>query len=265
MVRRALGNHHVGPDTLLVTSDLGKTEPVADATESRAELIALVRGARHVLFDFDGPICRLFAGRPARNIARQQVSWLERQGLGHALTDAERRDPDPHNALRSLGQQRPASDLVAEMEKRLTEEELRAVATAWPTPFADPLIRTWSAMGVRLAIATNNSPEVARLYLEGRGISACFEPHLYGRTQDLTLLKPDPYCLNRALNALGASPATALMIGDTASDLLAARAAGVAFLGYARNETKRGELEGAGAAHVVGSLGEVLTILLERC
>ncbi|MYT72297.1 MULTISPECIES: HAD family hydrolase [unclassified Streptomyces] len=265
MVRRALGNHHVGPDTLLVTSDLAKqTDTVADETEYRGELTDLVRGARYVLFDFDGPICRLFAGRPAEWIAREQVAWLDAQGLGDALTREERADSDPHSALRSLGLQRPSSDLVVEMEKRLTDQELQAVPTAWPTPYADPLIRTWSAVGARLAITTNNSPEVARRYLEGRGLSACFEPHIYGRTQDLERLKPDPYCLNRALNAMGAAHAATLMIGDTPTDLRAAEAAGVAFLGYARNEDKKRTLREAGASQVVESLEGLLRILQNR-
>ncbi|MYW67852.1 HAD hydrolase-like protein [Streptomyces sp. SID8379] len=266
MVRRALGNHHLRPDTLLVTSDVVKqtdavTDSVAEETEPHGELTGLVRRARYVLFDFDGPICRLFAGRPADLIAREQVDWLDAQGLGEALTAQERVDTDPHSALRSLGLQRPRSDLVVEMEKRLTAEELRAVPTAWPTPYADPLIRTWTAMGARLAITTNNSPEVARRYLEGRGLSGCFHPHVYGRTQDLTRLKPDPYCLHRALNAMGAAPASALMIGDTPTDYLASRAAGVEFLGYARNERKAGLLRDAGARVLVGSLEPVLGAL----
>ncbi|MEV1020515.1 HAD family hydrolase [Streptomyces sp. NPDC050264] len=224
-------------------------------------LAELVRGVRHVLFDFDGPICRLFAGIPAPVIAREQVHWLDEQGLGEVLTTAERTDEDPHGALRSLGLQRPDSDLVIEMEKRLTEQELRAVHSAWPTEHADPLIRTWTAVGARLAITTNNSPEAARRYIEGRGLSGCFEPHIYGRTQDLRLLKPDPYCLNRALRAMGAAPGGALMIGDTPTDLYAAQAAGVAFLGYARSERKAGRLRDAGARRVIGSLEPILTIL----
>jgi phosphoglycolate phosphatase-like HAD superfamily hydrolase len=251
-----------------VTSDTTKqTVPVSEEPGNRREpseaarLAELVRGARHVLFDFDGPICRLFAGRPAPVIAREQVLWLDAQGLGEALTPAERTDDDPHSALRSLGLQRPDSDLVLEMEKRLTEQELRAVRSAWPTEHADPLIRTWTAVGARLAITTNNSPEAARRYIEGRGLSMCFEPHIYGRTQDLRRLKPDPYCLVRAMQAMGAAPAATLMIGDTPTDFRAAEAAHVPFLGYARNERKAALLREAGARHVLGSLKPILTIL----
>ncbi|MFJ8827366.1 HAD family hydrolase [Streptomyces sp. NPDC102467] len=251
-----------------MTSDATKqTDSVAEESVTERELsesdrlAELVGGVRHVLFDFDGPICRLFAGWPAPMIAREQVHWLDAQGLGETLTPAERTDEDPHIALRSLGNQRPESDLVIEMEKRLTAQELRAVRSAWPTEYADPLIRTWTAVGARLAITTNNSPEAARRYIESRGLSACFEPHIYGRGQNLRLLKPDPYCLNRALRAMGAAPSGALMIGDTPTDLYAAQAAGVAFLGYARHERKAGLLRDAGAQHVIGSLELILTAL----
>ncbi|MFD7297305.1 HAD family hydrolase [Streptomyces sp. NPDC059897] len=277
MVRRAMGNHHLRPDTLLVTSETTKqTVPVAEETESHREtteagdaresgtLAELIAGARHVLFDFDGPICRLFAGRPASGIARQQVEWLDAQGLGDVLTDEERADVDPHAALRRLGRARPDSDLVLEMESRLTEQELRAVASAWPTQHADPLIRTWTAVGARLAITTNNSAEAARRYIASRGLSDCFEPHIYGRTRDLAHLKPDPYCLNRAMSAMGAAPGTTLMIGDAATDLVAAREAGVAFLGYARHARKESVLREAGARQVTGSLEPIIDILRDR-
>jgi phosphoglycolate phosphatase-like HAD superfamily hydrolase len=48
------------------------------------------------------------------------------------------------------------------------------------------------------------------------------------------------------------------MIGDTPSDYLAAREAGVPFLGYARNARKDKLLREAGATEIVDSLGSVL-------
>ncbi|MGW3949708.1 HAD family hydrolase [Streptomyces sp. NPDC004752] len=294
MVRRPLGNHHLGPDTLLVTSDTTQTEPVTaetvndtrngirdaalegnrdpaqdgirdaaqDATRDETEhLTELIARARVVLWDFDGPICRLFAGHTAERVAVDLVEWLEGRGLHGLLTEPERESLDPHVVLRAVDRRHPGSDLVAELEERLTQEELRATATAMPTAYADPLIRTWTAVGSRLAIASNNSPRVVREYLLSRGLTSCFVPHIYGRTQELKYLKPDPHCLNRALNAMGAAPAAALMIGDTPSDLAAANAAGVPFLGYARNDRKEKSLRDAGATAVVHSLSTLLTLV----
>ncbi|CAM5541312.1 HAD family hydrolase OS=Streptomyces tendae OX=1932 GN=GUR47_25885 PE=4 SV=1 [Streptomyces tendae] len=224
----------------------------------------LVVGARVVLWDFDGPVCRLFAGYTADRVAGELVDWLERLGLKELLTQEEQVHPDPHVLLAAVNRRHRQSDLVAEFEERLTREELRAVPTAWPTPYADALIRTWSALGVGLAVTTNNSPRAVSEYLATRDLLGCFAPHIYGRTRDPQLLKPDPYCLNRALSAMGVAPARALMVGDSASDVTAAREAGVPFLGYGHNERKTKILKQAGADTVVDSLEPVLRLLWEE-
>ena len=245
-----------------MTSDATKqTVPVAEETESLRELIKRVR---YVLFDFDGPICRLFAGHSAERVAVEQVRWLEGRGLHGLLTEEERAEPDPQRVLRAVDRRHPGSDLVVELEERLTQQELTAVASAWPTQYADPLIRTWFAVGARLAVTTNNSPGAASRYLATRGLTDCFAPHVYGRTQDLHLLKPHPHCVHRALGAMGADPGAALMIGDTPSDFEAATAAGIAFLGYARNDRTAKVLREAGAGPVVTSLEPVLDVVRER-
>ncbi|WP_329218642.1 HAD hydrolase-like protein [Streptomyces sp. NBC_01485] len=277
MVRRPLGNHHDGPDTLLVTSHTTQTEQVAPDSgtdtgsdrgsgsgDEAAERRKAITRARVVLWDFDGPMCRLFAGHSAQRVAQELMGWLEGRGLHRLLTETERHSLDPHVVVRAVDRVRPGSDLAAELEERLTQEELLAVASAMPTAYADPLIRTWAATGPRLAITTNNSPRVVTSYLAGRGLTDCFTPHIYGRTQDLRLLKPHPRCLHLALRALGSAPEDALMIGDTPSDFAAADAAGVPFLGYARNADKERRLRGAGAALVVNSLETVLETVRRR-
>ncbi|MEU0966351.1 HAD family hydrolase [Streptomyces sp. NPDC005917] len=245
-----------------MTSDTTQTEPVAEETAQEVErLRELITPARVVLWDFDGPICRLFAGHSAARVAEDLVDWLEGRGLRGLVTDTERKSLDPHLVLRAVDSRHRGSDLVAELEKRLTEEELRATSTAMPTAYADILIQTWRARGARMAITSNNSPRVVRAYLDDRDLTPCFHPHIYGRTQDLQRLKPDPHCLNRALSAMGAAPDAALMIGDSPTDLEAARRAGVLFLGYARNGRKAKLLSEAGADCVVGSLEPLLKLL----
>ncbi|MFF3909520.1 HAD family hydrolase [Streptomyces sp. NPDC001848] len=233
-------------------------------TGETGDLREVITQARCVLFDFDGPICRLFAGYSADKVAKELVDWLTAQGLLGLLTQAESDDPDPHVVLRTVDVRHPGSDLVTELEEILTQHELRAVPLARPTPYADPLIRTWTAVGVRLAVTTNNSALVAGRYLESRGLTECFARHVYGRTRDLRRMKPDPHCLNQALTAMGARPADALMIGDTVSDLLAADSAGVPFVGYAPDERRDKVLRAAGAQYLVSSLEPLLGFLRAR-
>lgn len=222
----------------------------------------LITHAEHVLFDFDGPICRLHASHDAQTVVDDLVDWLTEQREDGLLTAAERESGDPHAVLRAVHIARPGSRLEAALEARLTEEELHAADRAFPTPYADRLIRTWHATGARLAVTTDNAPTAARHYLEGRGLADCFGPHVYGRRTDhVHTLKPDPDCLHRALDSLGADPATTLMIGGAPADFLAARAAGVAFLGYGQTERREKQLRSAGAQHVVDSLGTVLRVV----
>ncbi|MFF0386278.1 HAD family hydrolase [Streptomyces sp. NPDC004286] len=237
------------------------TETVEKKTAYETEKLRELIGARVVLWDFDGPICRLFARHRAERVAAGLVEWLAGRGLHGLLSEDERDTLDPQVVLRAVDRRHPGSDLVAELEERLTQDELLAAASALPTAYADPLIRTWTAVGSRLAVTTNNSPRVVRAYLAGRGLTGCFAPHIYGRTAELRHLKPDPHCLERALAALGAAPGSALMIGDSPSDLVAADRAGVRFLGYAGGEQRAKQLRASGAETVLTSLEPLLLTL----
>jgi HAD superfamily hydrolase (TIGR01549 family) len=241
-----------------VTPDTAQTEQVTAETESLRELITPVR---FVLWDLDGPICRLFSGHPAHQVARDLVTLIDRRGLGGLLTELERSTADPQVVLLGLGRRHPSSDLIIGLEKWLTQQELTAAPKAYPTTWADPLIRTWSRRA-RFAITTNNSALAAARYMETRGLADCF-PHIYGRTRDLDLMKPHPHILRQALNAMGADPSRSLMLGDAPTDFEAARDAGVPFLGYGRNERKLKALLEAGVpfAHIVNSLKPVLDVL----
>jgi HAD superfamily hydrolase (TIGR01549 family) len=208
----------------------------------------------------DGPMCRLFSGYPAHEIAGQLVGKIDALGLGSLLSRPERSSVDPQDILKSVHAQRRGSDLILELEEWLTGRELDAVRKAMPTAYVDRLIRTWWSLGARFAVTTNNSARAAEAYIEIRGLKDCF-PYVYGRTQDLDLMKPNPYCLQEAIKAMGADPSATLMIGDTATDFQAARQAGVSFLGYARNAHKERILRDAGAEVVVGSMEQVLNVL----
>ncbi|WP_073757181.1 HAD family hydrolase [Streptomyces sp. CB03234] len=123
---------------------------------------------------------------------------------------------------------------------------LRGAATAWPTPYADPLIRTLHAVGTGLAVVSGTCPAAVERYLADRGLSGCFGPHVHGR-------------VDQALTSLGAAPGVSLVIGATPADLTAARESGVPFLGYGRDDDRVDLLRRAGARRVVTSLEPVLT------
>ncbi|MEU6817517.1 HAD family hydrolase [Streptomyces sp. NPDC046860] len=252
-----------------MTSETTETTPHEPATTEKAgkqtaDETARLReltGARAVLWDFEGPVCRLFAGRRAREIAAGLVEWLAGRGLDGLLTEEERATSDPQVVLRAVDRRHPGSDLVTELEEHLTQEELRAAATAWPTAYADPLIRTWSAVGARLAVTTGYSSRAVSTYLAGRGLSDCFAPHVHGRTTGPDHLTSDPHRLREVLRALDVDAAGAVLIGSTPQAVSAAGEAGVRFLGHAANEDGERLLRAAGADLVLTSLEPLLRAL----
>lgn len=202
--------------------------------------------------------------RPRMHPLPQQPPGRHRRAAAHHLRrerDAAARRGPAGRAGRGLRQPALVSDGTARrIEQALTQEEVTAAEGAYPTGYADGLIRTLHATGRGLAVTTNNSRESVERYLRARGLLKLFEGHVHGRFYDGAGLriKPDPDCLLRALESTGVAAQDAVMIGDAARDLVAARAAGVEFVGYARNERKERELREAGAAHIVPSLREVL-------
>ncbi|MFG2417380.1 HAD family hydrolase [Streptomyces goshikiensis] len=61
------------------------------------------------------------------------------------------------------------------------------------------------------------------------------------------LMKPAPYLLLTAANALGFDPAKTVLVGDSVADVEAARAAGAQSIGFANELPKRATLVHAGA------------------
>jgi phosphoglycolate phosphatase len=78
--------------------------------------------------------------------------------------------------------------------------------------------------GWRLACVTNKPLAFARPLLEIKGLLPYFA-HVFGG-DSFERRKPDPMPLLRTCAALGSAPGRTLMVGDSANDALAARAAG---------------------------------------
>ncbi|MEJ8635833.1 HAD family hydrolase [Streptomyces sp. MS2.AVA.5] len=231
-------------------------------TDSHSTAVpGLFAAAKCVVFDFDGPVCDLFAGHAASDVARDLRHWIARN-IPSGVSQPQAVD-DPLAWLRAAAVEYPGSELVTSMERHLTSLEVTATLSAAQTAGVDELIRRLGAASFRLAIATNNSARAAQGYLVRTGLADFFGDHIHGRATDPLRMKPDPHCVSRALESTGSTPAESLMIGDSASDCEAAAELGVPFLGYARNKRKRCELIAAGAsdAGIVSSIVELLPLV----
>ncbi|WP_181765284.1 HAD family hydrolase [Streptomyces albidus (ex Kaewkla and Franco 2022)] len=240
------------------TEDLPHNDPAAAGE--------LIQAAGAVLFDFDGPLCDAFSGHPAVFVADEL-----KKGAKSVWGDLPRgldASVEAHAILRGLAlaysadrAPEQAALLHAELEKQLTQHEEIAVSSARPTPYAAELTVALRQRGKRLLVTTNNAAGAVRGYLRAQGIEGLFD-HVIGRDpSDPSLMKPDPYCVNRAVSLARLPARSCLMIGDQASDAEAARAAGVQFLGYAPDLARAAALASAGVENVVSSLGDVLKAL----
>jgi phosphoglycolate phosphatase len=92
------------------------------------------------------------------------------------------------------------------------------------------------ALGLRLAVVTNKQRHFAVGLLNRLGLSQWIDVVVGGDSCDRR--KPDPQPLHFACNALHVGPPQALMVGDSVTDVLAARAAGlpVVCVPYGYNE-----------------------------
>lgn len=99
---------------------------------------------------------------------------------------------------------------------------LNFVARSKPYPGVPEVLATLRARGYALAIATTKRPDMARRFVEALGLA-----HLVDHVQGTEGFppKPAPDVIHRALEALGARGLW--MVGDTAHDIRAGRAAGL--------------------------------------
>lgn len=118
-------------------------------------------------------------------------------------------------------------------------------------------LEAFRAAGVKLAVVTNKTTRFTGVLLEKVGLDRWFELVVCGDT--LARRKPDPLPFTHACDVLGVTPARSLVIGDSANDIDAGRAAGCAVycVPYGYREGK--SVESLGADRIVASLADAAT------
>ncbi|WP_425554187.1 HAD family hydrolase, partial [Glycomyces algeriensis] len=129
----------------------------------KLDLQAALAGKSLLLLDFDGPICSVFAGYPASQIAAELVESLRE--LAPQLADGLKDEQDPMEVLRGAAGSLPRAQ-VDSIDEQLSLAERSAVESAEPTPGMVDLISTAVSAGVTVAIVSNNSAGAIAKYLE---------------------------------------------------------------------------------------------------
>ncbi|MFJ3707292.1 HAD family hydrolase [Streptomyces sp. NPDC090053] len=204
-----------------------------------------------VLFDFDGPICDVFAGRPADQVARNLAALAARRepALGGKLSSTD----DPLEVLRLTHQ--ADTGIGLQVERALTAVEVEAVGVAGdPTPGAAAALEAVWATGRKIVVVSNNSAECVRAFLFRHGLTG-HVLEVVGRPEGHPeLMKPNPHSLIAAAELLGVDITRCTLIGDSLTDIQAAHAVGSTAIGYVNKEHKRRVFAQAGADAITESM-----------
>ncbi|OXM55700.1 HAD family hydrolase [Amycolatopsis alba] len=209
----------------------------------------LLREKDHVFLDFDGPVCDVFAKLTASEVADR----LKRL-VGPDLPAEVSASADPFDVLRYAASCGPNTAHV--VERQFSRFEGEAVAQVSPAPGVEEVLRGWVAKGYTVTIVSNNSVDAIRSFLTLHELTGQVRRISARTTSDPAHLKPHPTLLDAAVKALGTSPRQCVMVGDSAADVLAARAAGVASIALATTPAKRRTLAALDPDALVSALAD---------
>lgn len=201
----------------------------------------LIAPVKLVLFDFDGPLCDVFAGYPASDVARE----LEK------LAGETFRTDDPLEVLRRVA----GSSVADSVEDALIVAEVRAVSCSSATIDGVESLRKCLASGLRVGIVSNNSEEAVRVFLATQRLENV-SPVVGRERRHPELMKPHSWPMRKALAAAECSAESTVFVGDSLSDIEVARAVSMPCVAYANKPGKRALFEGAGAV-TIDSMAEL--------
>jgi HAD superfamily hydrolase (TIGR01509 family) len=115
-------------------------------------------------------------------------------------------------------------------------------------------------------VSSSSAPERLRLSLEVTGLAPLFEPHVFSAAQ-VVHGKPAPDLFLLAAHRLGKAPSQAIVIEDSTLGITAARAAGMASIGFAGarqvTEDLAARLTEAGADLIITAMADLPAAVAE--
>ncbi|GAA1583227.1 HAD family hydrolase [Streptomyces globosus] len=221
-------------------------------------LPGVLANARVVFFDFDGPVCDVFAGLPAPEVAKQLTALLSSQDEAAGAKAAE--TDDPIEVLRIAHE--AGAGIGREVEQALTAAEVEAVAVAGPpTPGAVEALEAARSAGRTVLVVSNNSAECVQRFLEIHGLEGYVEKVVGRPTGQPHLMKPNPFPIIMAAEQARVGVQVCTLIGDSLTDVQAAHAAGATVIAYANKPHKASLFAEAGADAITDTMQPIADAL----
>jgi beta-phosphoglucomutase-like phosphatase (HAD superfamily) len=220
----------------------------------RGPLTEVIALCRHLLFDFDGPICGIFAGLPAPAVAAQLREAVTGRGV-EIPADVQTAD-DPFDVLKYAAT--VDRDLAEQVEAELRGLETRGAESASATPYARQAIEAAHEAGYGIAAVSNNSRQAVAHYLTTSGLAPFFSVIVGRSDAGPSLLKPYSDLITQAVRELGAGPYQCALIGNSVSDIGDAQKAQVYSIGYATTTDEEDYFAYAGSDAVITSMADLI-------
>jgi len=222
---------------------------------------------RGIIFDLDGTLISLHvdAGAFRKEIAQE----LTKSGFRTELIEANSKALYIQDMLDLARSQIDEGLVKADYEsvRRRTFRALDALELEWIRhsrllPGADAILSRLSGEGeapITLALLTNSGRAATSYALERLGFARYFERSF--TRDDLPAMKPRPEGITTALKALGLGRSEVLYVGDSPTDIIATRAAGIRIASVASGRYDVEALRKLGPDYALGSLSELETLL----
>jgi HAD superfamily hydrolase (TIGR01509 family) len=213
--------------------------------------------SKHILLDFDGPMCATFSAISSAEATRELGALLARH---HVQVPAYLLDAaDPFALLYYVAMNAPQRSAM--IEQALTALEVAGVKSAQPTAGLRDLLEALARTGRTVTVVSNNSAAAVRAFVDAEDLGGYVHSIVARTDPDPRLLKPDPHLLLQAAATLGAPPSTCTLLGDSVTDVEAARRAGTESIAFANKPDKRDPLLSAGPDALISSLRDVVRAL----
>jgi beta-phosphoglucomutase-like phosphatase (HAD superfamily) len=223
-----------------------------------ANLDEILRQTRHLLLDFDGPVCTLYPDQSAAMVARRLLTTVAT--LSVAPPEPIAKTADPLAVLSFATTISP--DLAARIESDLSDQELTAAATATPAGHIHDLITSCRDSSRTVTVISQISARAVNSYLERNSLAGAVDLVLArDRPSPLT---SDADLIKSAFVHLNTAPVECALVTASAVALKAARLAGVHAIGYARASDALEALTAAGADALIPSLADLALRLRAR-
>jgi phosphoglycolate phosphatase len=208
-----------------------------------------------VVFDLDGTLVDT-----APDLVATLNTIFAREGLPPVAYDAARNMVGGgaramiERGLAAEGGKLPAADVDRLVGDFIAHYAAHIADRSRPFPGLEPALDELAAGGCRFAVCTNKLEWLSVRLLDALGLSRRFAAICGADT--FGIKKPDPELLRRTIAQAGGGVAQAVMVGDSISDIAAARGAGVPVVAvdFGYTETPVGEL---GPDRVISALADL--------